>query len=407
MAGRVGWEYFPVAFIGRLPFAMMIVGVLTLVTTLRGSVLDAGLAAAAAGAGTAIAGPASGVLADRIGQRTVLLVASTLSFVAAGGLVALAYASAPLPAVLAVALVLGGTTPQVAPFSRSRLVGIAAAARSEATRWRAGTLVQSYESAMDELSFVIGPVLVGLLTAFIAPWAPLATAVLLTASFVVWFALHPTVPPPSPRPPGRATASPWTARVLLLAAAMLLVGGVFGSILTALTEFLRVRGLDERTGIVYGAMSAGAIVVAIGAAALPRRFTLPARWTVFAVVGFAGSAALAVSDSVPLAVLGLFLCGCGVGAMLVVLFSLGADAAPPGRATTVLTTLQSTLVVGQAAAAAGGGAVAASFGATAGFTITVALILGLLIISIVNLLRRPVGVNSGQGEGGGVASEGG
>ena len=143
--------------------------------------------------------------------------------------------------------------------------------------------------------------------------------------------------------------------MFLLAAAMLLVGGVFGSILTALTEFLRLRGIESQTGIVYGAMSAGAIIVAVGAAALPRRFTLGARWVVFAAIGLVGAAVLALSDSVPLAVLGLFLSGCGVGALLVVLFSFGALAAPPGRATTVLTTMQSALIVGQAVAAAAGG----------------------------------------------------
>jgi MFS family permease len=389
LAAKVGWEYFPVAFIGRLPFAMMVVGVLTLVATLRGSVAEAGLAAAAAGVGTAIAGPATGVLADRTGQRAVLLVLAVLSILASSGLVLLAYAGAPLAAILLVSLVLGASIPQVSPFSRSRLVGVAAAARSEATRWRAGSLVQSYESAMDELSFVIGPVLVGVLTAFIAPWAPLAIGAALTASFVVWFALHPSVAAAVHRAHIDGGArSPWSPYVLLLCGAMLLVGGVFGSILTALTEFLRMRGLEGQTGIVYGAMSVGAIVVAVGAAALPRRFTLPARWAVFAVVGVAGATALALSDSVPLAVVGLFLSGCGVGAMLVVLFSLGAEAAPPGRATTVLTTLQSTLVVGQAAAAATGGLIVQAHGPATGFWITTALIGGLLLLAVVNLVVR-------------------
>ena len=385
MASKVGWEYFPVAFAGRLPYAMMIVGVLTLVATLRGSVAEAGLSAAAAGLGTAIAGPATGVIADRLGQRIVLLALAALSILASAGLVVLGYAGAPLTALLAVSFALGASIPQVSPFSRSRLVGVAAATRSEATRWRAGSLVQSYESAMDELSFVIGPVLVGVLTAFIAPWAPLAIGAALTASFVVWFALHPTVAAAVHHPlAGTVTSSPWTPYVFLLAGATLLVGGVFGSTLTALTEFLRQRGLESQTGIVYGAMSAGAIIVAVGAAALPRSFSLGARWAVFAGVGLVGAALLALSDSVPLALLGLFLSGCGVGAILVVLFSLASLAAPRGRATTVLTTLQSSLVVGQAAAAAAGGVIAQAYGPATGFWVATALVAGLLVLAIAN-----------------------
>src|SRR5690606_33545145 len=64
--GRLtGWDYYPVAFAGRLPFAMMIVGVLTIVATVRGSVAEAGLIAAVAGIGTAACGPGIGSLADR------------------------------------------------------------------------------------------------------------------------------------------------------------------------------------------------------------------------------------------------------------------------------------------------------------------------------------------------------
>ena len=48
-----GRAYPPVAFTGRLPFAMMIVGILTLVTVELGSVALAGLLAACAGVGTA------------------------------------------------------------------------------------------------------------------------------------------------------------------------------------------------------------------------------------------------------------------------------------------------------------------------------------------------------------------
>ncbi len=101
LASKVGWEYFPVAFAGRLPYAMMIVGVLTLVATLRGSVAEAGLSAAAAGLGTAIAGPASGVLADRLGQRVVLLALAARQHPRRPpGWSLLGYAGAPLAALL-------------------------------------------------------------------------------------------------------------------------------------------------------------------------------------------------------------------------------------------------------------------------------------------------------------------
>jgi MFS family permease len=395
-AGLTGWEYFPVAFAGRLPFAMMIVGLLTLIASVRGSVAEAGLVAAFAGVGTAACGPGIGSLADRVGQRRVLLAVSGISVLAGGALLGAVAAGAPLWVLVPIAVVLGGTTPQVAPFSRARLVGVAARAGTPERRARATSLVMSYESIADESSFVLGPVLVGLLTALIHPAAPLIVSMVLTLTVVVGFALHRTGSAVVTHAPGAPTASGQAVRdstlalllrprILVLVTAMLLVGGVFGSTLTALTEFMRERDTVGASGIVYGAMSAGAIVVALIVAALPARFTLPARWLLFAVIGLAGAGVMVLSGSIPAIVVGLALAGCGIGAVLVTLFSLGAAEAPAGRTTTVLTALQSTLVVGQALVTAACGVLVEATDAAAGFAVTAGLALGLIALAGVRL----------------------
>ena len=70
---HTGYAYFPIAFVARLPFAMMTVGVLALVVAVRGSVALGGLTSAAVGVGVVVAGPILGDLADRFGQRRVLV----------------------------------------------------------------------------------------------------------------------------------------------------------------------------------------------------------------------------------------------------------------------------------------------------------------------------------------------
>ncbi|GAA3727436.1 MFS transporter [Leifsonia bigeumensis] len=415
-AGLTGWGYFPVAFVGRVPFAMMIIGVLTMIATVRESVAEAGVAAACAGIGTAVLGPSIGWLADRFGERTVLLMVSVMSIATVGLFLALVLAGAHFILIAVVAGLLGGTTPQVSPFSRARLAGIAARPRSVQRRTRAVSVVMSYESAMDEASFVIGPVLVGLLTAFFAPWAPLALGAMLTAFVVVAFALHPTArrmpaaesgriastAPTAPRG-GTATLADGrvlTGRILVLSTAMALVGAIFGTILTALTEFMRTMDAGEQTGIVYGAMSAGAILSAIVIVAIPPRVTLEARWIVFAGMSTVGAVALACVTNLPWAVGALFLCGCGVGASLVTLFSLGAAASPVGRSATVMTMLQSSLVVGQAVAAAVGGFIVQGFGSSVGFWTTAIFALALVVVAVlhsalVGTPRGAVGVAEG------------
>lgn len=392
--GRLtGWGYYPIAFAGRLPFAMMIVGVLTLVATARGSVAEAGLVAAVAGIGTAACGPGVGSLADRFGQRRVLLVVSSISLVAAAGLLTAIALSAPALVLIPIAILLGGSTPQVAPFSRSRLVGFASLARAGQRRDRAIAYVMSYESIADEASFVLGPVLVGLLTALVHPAAPLVVAMALTATVVVAFALRaPATDAVRPLEDGALPARRGlvavllTPRIVVLVGAMLLVGGVFGATLTAVTGFMRERGAVEQAGIVYGAMSLGAIVVALMIAALPARFAPAARWPVFGILAIAGCGLLATSSTITGVVVGLAVSGCGVGAVLVTLFSLGAAAAPDGRSTTVLTALQSTLVVGQALVTAAGGALVDGAGSAAGFWVNAGLAAVLALLGAVNLV---------------------
>src|SRR4051812_32412868 len=145
VAGLVRWDYFPTAFLGRLPFAMTIVGVLALVVQVRGSVAEGGIASAAAGVATAVFGPLIGAQADRRGQRPVLLVTSGASILAIAGLLALVYAGAPLVAVSGAAMLVGGLAPQVGAFSRSRLA--AAGGRSGP---RVFSAVMSVESVADE-----------------------------------------------------------------------------------------------------------------------------------------------------------------------------------------------------------------------------------------------------------------
>ena len=92
---HTGFAYFPVALVARLPFAMMIVGILTLVVSERGSLSLGGMTSAAVGAGTAIFGPLVGAAADRWGQRAVLLVTAVLNSAALAAIVFVARSTAP------------------------------------------------------------------------------------------------------------------------------------------------------------------------------------------------------------------------------------------------------------------------------------------------------------------------
>src|SRR5699024_5597176 len=74
-----GPAYFPIAFIARFPFAMMVVGTLTLVVSARESIALGGLNSAVVGLGSALIGPLLGAAADRRGRRPVIPVAGLVN----------------------------------------------------------------------------------------------------------------------------------------------------------------------------------------------------------------------------------------------------------------------------------------------------------------------------------------
>ncbi|MCF6746180.1 MFS transporter [Blastococcus sp. KM273128] len=364
-----GLSYFPLAFVARLPFAMMTVGVLTLVVAERGSVTLGGLNSAVAGIGTAFAGPLLGAATDRFGQRRVLVPVGLLHGALLAAFPLVVASSAASAAVLALSVLIGMSAPQVAPMSRTRLMAVIRRAVQRDRRRQALDGTMAYESAADEMVFIVGPFLVGLLATAIAPWVAIAGAAALTLVFVTAFALHPT----GRLQPGAQDSSKTQAPARELARFPLLtvvtgtlgVGLFFGATLTSLTGFLAADGGGgDRAGLLYGVMGIGSAVLALGTAALPQRFSLRARWAAFGSLLLAGALLYATARSVPALVVALAVLGCGVGPTLVTLYSVGALLSPAGRSATTMTMLNSAVVVGQALASAVTGVVVDRFGTT-------------------------------------------
>ena len=254
-----GFPYFLIAFVARLPFAMMVVGVLTVVVSARGSLSLGGLTSAAVGLGTACFGPLLGAAADRFGQRLVLLILA----VANGSMLVLftvvVYGTAADAFVLLAAVGIGATAPQVAPLSRSRLVTMIRDRMSEGRQARTVSGTMAYESAADETVFVFGPFIVGVLASLIAPWAPLVGAAVLTVVFVGAFALHPSGRHVSldRGEDGKALSSVselFRPQLLIVVLGILGVGMFFGTMLTSLTSFMADRGAAEQAGLLFGVM---------------------------------------------------------------------------------------------------------------------------------------------------------
>ena len=386
----VGVWYFAIALIARLPYAMIVVGVLTMVVDARGSLAVGGLTSAMVGLGTIATGPLIGAAADRYGQRPVLLLATVVQASVLVALVAVAYGDSPDGLLLAVSALAGATAPQVSPMSRARMV--AAVGRLRVTdRDRVQESVMGYESAVDEVVFVFGPVLVGVIAIAGDPAAPVLAAAALTVVFVAGFALHPTARTAAyaesrqAREPVRAVFRPG---IVLAAAGTLATGLFFGAMLTSLTAFAEEGGFPEQTGILYGIMGIGSAILALSVGLLPRRFTLPWRWIGFTVLLVIGALLAAGATGALSMGWALALAGCGIGPTLATLYALAAARAPLGREATVMTILGSGVVVGQAFGSMLVGLLAETAGASAALWTPVLAAVLLLVAGVANLRVR-------------------
>ncbi|WP_394279384.1 MFS transporter [Microbacterium sp.] len=386
----VGVWYFAIALIARLPYAMIVVGVLTMVVDARGSLAIGGLTSAMVGLGTIATGPLIGAAADRYGQRPVLLLATVVQASVLVALVVVAYGDSPDGLLLAVSALAGATAPQVSPMSRARMV--AAVGRLRVTdRDRVQESVMGYESAVDEVVFVFGPVLVGVIAIAGDPAAPVLAAAALTVVFVAGFALHPTARTEAhaenrqTREPVRAVFRPG---IVLAAAGTLATGLFFGAMLTSLTAFAEEGGFPEQTGILYGIMGIGSAILALSVGLLPRRFTLPWRWIGFTVLLVIGALLAAGATGALSMGWALALAGCGIGPTLATLYALAAARAPLGREATVMTILGSGVVVGQAFGSMLVGLLAETAGASAALWTPVLAAVLLLMAGVANLRVR-------------------
>lgn len=409
LAGR---GFVPVAFLARLPLAMLTVGALTLVTSVTGSYATGGLAAGAVGIGSAIGAPILGFAADRVGQRPILLAAAIVNPLATALVLYMAHLlsaasdGSSAAGILAAAFLMGATCPQVGPLARVRWMSMTSRRPAGTSTGTAGTegardldTAMSYEGTADELSFVLGPALVGLLAAAVAPWLPLTLAAVLTLTMVAAFAVHPTVRTVIParaakaarsaaaasgQPEPAATAEP-RADWLLIALpvlGMVAMGTFFGGTQTSLTAFGGVFGISSAAGLLYAVMGISSAAAALSVAFWPERFGPAARWMAAAAAMTAFSVLLLLPTNIPTMLVALFILGIPVGPTMVSIFGIGAVVAPGHLMGTVMTMLASGVVTGTALGAALAGRLADSHGHQAAFLVTVGAAAALLILSL-------------------------
>ncbi|MEU6767159.1 MFS transporter [Streptomyces sp. NPDC046853] len=396
---RGAWTFLLPGFAARQPFAMLTISIVLLVQHTTGSYGVAGAVSAVTGVSMAVFAPFGGKLADRFGQRAVLVPGVLIHTASVLTLTVLALSDAPLWALFAAAVPTGASQPQISPMVRARwgvklqdspLAGTAAA----------------FESVTDELTFVLGPLFATALCTTIDPAAGLFTEAGLTLVGGLLFAAQKsTQPKPASREEHARVEHASALRipgVRVLIVTFLGIGAVFGGMQVSLAAFTESIGEPGLNGVLYGTFAAGNMLSGLVCGAIAWKIAPQRRL----LVGYAALTLMAsglwAAHSVPLlAGLGL-LVGVCIAPALITGYTLVDRLVAPGGRTEAFTWLTGAVALGQAAAVTVAGQLEDRFWDGAGFLVPLggtALALVVLVTLRSRLVPRSAGRTVARGVG--------
>jgi MFS family permease len=354
------------SLVGRLSSGAGPLALVLFVQDATGSFAAAGAASAATALANGLLAPLRGRLVDRYGQRRCLPPLALSFAVALVGVVAVARPGpGRVAATVALAAAAGATVPPLSASMRVLWVSLVGRGPELQTAY-------ALDAVLEELLFVVGPLLAGTIAAAVDPAAGLLTAAGLALVGTTGFVVSPVS-----RAWSGSQAGPtgWTGAMAsrgmrTLALALAGVGGAIGIWEIGVVAAARREGATEVAGILLAAWAAASAVGGLwyGAqswrAAAGRRFLVLLALLALACAPMAAAPSLALLGVV-VAVVGLLIAPLESSAFL-----LAAELAPPGTLTESATWVTTAMNVAAAAGIAAAGALVDRAGVP--FTLAVA-----------------------------------
>jgi MFS family permease len=368
------------AVVARLQLGMMSLTLLLLVRESGYSYADAGAVVAVYAIVTAVAVPVVASIIDARGQRTVLVFCA-LAFPVSLALVYAAVAlREPLAIVLAPTAIAGLTMPPISPCIRALWPRLAPS-----------ELLHSgfaLESVVQELVFIMGPLIVVATVQLASPAVAVAVAATTAAAGTLVFATTDTssiAPRRSSRPPGRWWAAPLAIFSLLAFDAAM--GLTWGCVQVAMPAYNDEHGAAGLGGIALAAMGVGSLCG--GLLSGMRSGADPRRDLLLSSLGITAALALApIAPSPTAMVLVMLVAGVPMAPALASLFAMVAGHGVRGRETQAFAWLTTALVGGMSGGLAFTGLLVEHGGAMAAL-VALPITGGLVVVAAVAVRRRP------------------
>ncbi|MEU8762476.1 MFS transporter [Streptomyces sp. NPDC048659] len=379
-------------FFGRMPLSMMGIGIVTMISQVTGRYGLAGALSATLACSAAVLGPQISRLVDRYGQRRVLRPATLISLVAAAGLLLCVQQKAPdWTLFLFTAFI--GCVPSLGAMTRARWANIY---RGEAQRLHTA---YSWESIVDEVCFIFGPIIsIGLSTIWFPEAGPLLAGVFLAVGVFWLTAQRATEPAPHPRGEQSGGSALRSPGLQVLTLAFVATGAIFGSVDVVTVAFADERGQKAAASLVLAVYALGSCLAGAVFGLLHLKGDPSVRWLVGVCAMAVSMIPLLLAGNLPLLAVALFVAGLSIAPTMVTTMALVEAHVPRAQLTEGMTWTGTGLAIGVALGSSAAGWVVDASGAKAGYVVPVAS--GALAVLVALLgyrrLRKPVPTREGQ-----------
>ncbi len=373
------------AFIGRLPLSMVGLGCVLLIAAETGSYGLGGAVAAAGAVTTALAGPVLGRLADTIGQRRTLL--PVVAVFAVAGVLFLTAVKDDWPrwTFFVTAGLAGACIPPVASMIRVRWTHLLRGT----TRLPAALAM---ESVVDEMVFIVGPVLVTFLSTTGHATSGVVTAFTFAVVGSLLFAAQgKTEPPPHGHEARRGPSAIRTPGLRVLFVVGAAVGSILGTLEIALVAFADEAGALSLSGVLIAGLALGSMASGIGWGAVDWQHPLRHRLLVVLLLLTVLSLPLVFVTNVWLMIPFVVVAGVAVSPSLISSFTLAELIVPRTAVTEAFTWIGTALGLGVAVGASVAGQIVDTVGANSAFLVATvsAGIAAVVVLAAQRLLHVP------------------
>ncbi|MGX1314963.1 MFS family permease [Streptomyces calvus] len=346
--------------LGRMPLSMMGIGVVTMISQLTGRYGLAGALSATIALSAALAGPQISRLVDQHGQRRVLRPATLLSLAAAALLLLAAHYDWP-DWVLFVACVGIGCVPSVGAMVRARWAALYRGTPQLHTAY-------SFESVMDEICFIFGPIIsIGLSTAWFPEAGPLLAACFLAVGVFWLTAQRATEPVPHPREHKGGGSALRSAGLQVLVATFVATGAIFGAVDVVTVAFAEEEGRKAAASVVLAVYALGSCVAGVVFGLLHFAGVAERRWLLGVCAMAVSMIPLLLVGNLPFLAVALFVAGLSIAPTMITTMSLIEEHVPRAQLTEGMTWVSTGLAVGVAVGSSVAGWVIDAAGARAGY----------------------------------------